>query len=242
MMSKIIDISVDTGIHELHGHQDVRAFISAMRCGFNSHYGHLMPAFIQMHIDDHAEIEAALPGRIAEYMAVIVNRAGLSIDDAKQRRSEALRRLALVAVAGELAIEADLLPWPGGTALSAVCAIARRWDRHQASDHEPAHALVRLQVFLSQIDAAIIWTNKAATLDLPNRSSGWQDEEYYYLTAGHIDAVTGLREALPALADMDILVPGGQSNSLQFKMSRNIPGRPNLYRIRKDWSGIRPGG
>ena len=242
MMSRIIDVSVDTGIHELHGHPDVRAFIAAMRCGFDTHYGHLMPAFVQMVIDKHKEIESGLSRQIAESMAVIVDRAGIVDGDPEQRHSEALRRLALVAVAGELAIHSGLMPWPKNTALNAVCAVARRWNGSLSGDHGPADALCRLQAFLNQNGAAMNWTDKAASIVLPERSSGWQDKEYYYLTAGHIDAVTGLREAMPTLVDMGILAPGGQLNSLQFRMGRNIPGRPNLYRIRKDWSGVGPGG
>lgn len=240
MISRIVDIPIDTGCHgcldNLHGHQDAEAFIAAMRIGFNSHYGHLMPAFIEKIIDDSAEIDRMLPERIKETVAAIMTGIGVDADEIDKPHREALRRLALTAVAGEMAIGFGLLPWPENTALSAVCKIASRWLERELSDRCPGDVLRRLQLFLDQNDALLVWMDRVDDGDKGDKSLGWQDDDYYYLTAQHVDAVSGLKEAIPALVELGIVVPNNERNSWKFRFGRKFGVRWRYYRIRKGFS------
>ncbi|WP_168217585.1 DUF927 domain-containing protein [Paracoccus liaowanqingii] len=239
MIARNIDIRADIGrygcLNDLHGHPDYEEFAAAMHLGFKTHYGHLAPAFTQIIVNWREDIEAALPAWIRDAIAEIKHRAGISEPVTDVARKEALRRLALAAVAGEKAIGFGLLPWPKGTAMSAICTVASLWNVTDAQGGGPANVVCQLRAFLNDNGTGFVWTNTVHPSANHDMASGWQDDDYYYLTAGHVDAMPGLREAMIELAARNILAPGGQTNSWQYKMGRNIPGRPNVYRIRKNW-------
>lgn len=236
-VSRIIDIPVDIGAHgvlgSVHGHSDVRAFVSTIGSGLKAHHGHLLPAFIQRVINDHAMISHTLPARLDAAAERLLRNDRISIVAGDGARLEALRRLALVAVAGEMAIEYGLLPWPAETAEAAVLAMAVRWHSADLPKFGLDAVLQRLRTFLETSDKAFKHLSTAGPKITSDKELGWQDDTYYYLTTKQMRLVEGLSTAVPELVAQGIIVPGGQGNSWQFRMGRQFNPRPNLYRICK---------
>lgn len=237
MTSRVIDIAADIGRHgvfqELHGHEDAGSFLAAMRQGMEAHHGHLMPAFIDWIVHDCSAITRALPEQIVRTVAEILRRAELPTEAATGPRREALRRLALVAIAGEMAITRGLLPWPGSSAIAAVSAITGRWRLGQDAASDYGDVLLHLEAFINQNHAALTWIDAASASDRADPEKGWQDDEFVYLTSGQLDAIPHLRDALPDLVKTGIVVPGKERNSWKYRMGRQFKDRWRYYRIRK---------
>jgi putative DNA primase/helicase len=102
---------------ELHGFPDGRALADHLKTATGRHYGHAGPAFVEAMIKDGRDFGAAL----AEVEAMPLFRA----DDGQEAR--AASRFALYGMAGELAVEWGILPWPEGEALQAAATLYAVW-------------------------------------------------------------------------------------------------------------------
>lgn len=174
-----------------------------------------------------------LPARLNAAEERLLRDGRISIVAGDGARLEALRRLALVAVAGEMAIEYGLLPWPAETAEAAVLAMAVRWHSADLLRFALEAVLQRLRNFLETSETAFKHLSTAGPKTTLDKELGWQDDTYYYLTTKQMRRVEGLSTAIPELVLHGIIVPGGQGNSWQFRMGRQFSPRPNLYRICK---------
>jgi putative DNA primase/helicase len=138
----------------LHGEADGSAFAQAIRRGVLAHHGHAAPAFLAWLAErllEAADFSAAeLGGRVRAWLARHVP-AGA---DGQVHRAG--RRLALVAVAGELATEAGLTGWPAGEASTAAAVILRDWlaERGGTGSREDQHLVTALRRFLAAHGAA----------------------------------------------------------------------------------------
>jgi uncharacterized protein (DUF927 family) len=134
---------------ELHGAPDGAAFAQALRKAALAQHGTAGPAFVE-HV-------AALLAEAPDFPAMVLGRmeewtrrqipAGA---DGQVRR--AAGRLALVAVAGELATEAGITSWPEGTAARAVATIFRAWltERGGAGSSENMHLFAAVRRFIAE--------------------------------------------------------------------------------------------
>lgn len=238
MMSRIIDITADIGPHgalqTLHGHDDGDAFLVTMRQAMREHHGHLMPAFIDAINRDRSAIIGNLPQQIATTIAVILDRAELPADVCTGSRREALRRFALVAIAGEMSIALGLLPWPGGSAIAAVSSVTGRWRFGQDTAVAPKDMLLRLRAFIDQNRHSLVWIDDASPTERADPGRGWQDDQFVYLTKDQLETILPLRDAISGLVKQGIVVPGGERNSWTYRMGRQFEHRPRYYRFRKD--------
>lgn len=238
MMSRVIDIAADVGPHGalqvLHEYENGDAFLAAMRQGMRAHHGHLMPAFVDGIVWDRSAIIRTLPEQTAATIADMLDRAELPVEACTGPRREALRRLALVAIAGEMAIARRLLPWPGGTAIAAVSAIAGRWRFGQDAASDPNDVLLRLKTFINENQNSLFWIDDASPSDRADPEIGWQDDQFVYLTKGQLEAIPHLRNSVPRLVERGIVVPGGERDSWTYRMGRQFEQRWRYYRFRKD--------
>jgi putative DNA primase/helicase len=102
---------------ELHGFPEGRALADHIKTVCGRHYGYAGPAFIEALLEDGRDFGAAL--------AEVENLPQFKADVSQEAR--AASRFALYGMAGELAQEWGLLPWPQGEALSAAAEAYRLW-------------------------------------------------------------------------------------------------------------------
>ncbi|EGV28070.1 protein of unknown function DUF927 [Thiorhodococcus drewsii AZ1] len=106
---------------DLHGLASGRAFSDALRTSTSRHYGHAGPAFVERLIADQRDY--------GETLAQIITLDAFAVENGLEGR--AANAFALVALAGELAIEWGILPWSEGAALDAASIAYRAWREHR---------------------------------------------------------------------------------------------------------------
>ncbi len=144
----------------LHGEADGSAFAQAMRRGVVAEHGTAAPAFLA-HLAAELAREADFASRVvlARVRAWTVAHVPKGADGQVQR---AARRLALVAVAGELATEAGITGWPAGAAEAAAAVIFRDWlaERGGTGSREDHHLFAAFRRFIGAHGSARFATVK----------------------------------------------------------------------------------
>lgn len=132
----------------LHDETDGSAFAQRLRRGVIANYGTAAPAFLealanQLLRNPDFGAQVILP-RIQAWCAEYVRRG---VDGQVQR---AARRLALVAVAGDLATEMGVTGWPKGAASQHVATIFRDWlaERGTNGSREDQHLFAAFRKFM----------------------------------------------------------------------------------------------
>lgn len=244
LLSRIIELPApwqQDGVNTaFHGAGDSLSFARRLEATMRRQHGHVLPAFLDRLVADLAAVEADLPRQIAGHVDEIKRLwPGGRMGDARQTHAAA-ERLALVACAGELAIGWHLLPWPAGTAKAAVLRMAGLALPTGGSGGGPG-SIGRLRDFVGRHERGIIDLDPETAItrrseedrDLSPDQIGWQDQRYLYLRPDVVrDAFTDLDTLLAAWQQEDLLIPGGEKRSLQYKLpATKLAHRPRAYRI-----------
>ena len=135
----------------LHGEADGSAFAQRIRRGVLAHHGTAAPAFLVWLADRLRQVPdfaaAVLAPRVRAWLAAHVPASSGEVHGQVHR---AARRLALVAVAGELATEAGITGWPEGEAERAAATVLRDWlgERGGTGSREDQHLIAALRRFI----------------------------------------------------------------------------------------------
>jgi len=108
---------------ELHGHPDGRTFADAIKQSAQQHYGRAGPVFVEALLADNRD----MPARYA----ALHNHAAFEAEDGQDARAAGW--FALVAMAGELATDYEVVPWESGEALEAAVWGYRAWRQQRGS-------------------------------------------------------------------------------------------------------------
>jgi uncharacterized protein (DUF927 family) len=216
----IFDDPVETG--------SAKELADAIKLAACTHYGTAGPAFVtRMLKDGLGEVREALRAAMAQFRAEIVP------DGADGQVLRAADRFALVGVAGELAGQFGIVPWPEGRAYNVAVLCFRAWldQRGGVEPAEAQYAIARVRHFIEahgqsrfvEIDA-----------DTPNprlvinragfRQGAGEKEEWWFLPETWREEVcNGLDPTQTArvLADRDMLMRGRDG----FQCVRRIGGR-----------------
>jgi putative DNA primase/helicase len=185
-MVRLLNVSVARthGVFDdLHGHPDGRTMADRLRTTAGRHYGHAGPEFVRRLIEEtrdlgglQAEIEA-LPAFLAS--------------DSQEGR--AASGFAVFGLAGELAVEYGILPWPTGEALKAAAEMYRVWRAGRGSGMtEDRQILQAVADFISRHGDSRFSAKGDTTTIVRDRAGWWTDGidgRVYLFTSG------GLREA-----------------------------------------------
>jgi putative DNA primase/helicase len=251
---RIIDVPVVTGpyglFEDIHEAKNGAEFSDALRDAATRHYGHAGPSFVEKFIANFAGLQ--LSARLADILEEFG--IGLSAQDTRVARS-----FALIALAGELAIEWRILPWPSRSALSAAINIFNLWSKSQprsTRSKENAQILRNISDFLGAYgdtrctdvkpkmytdvtDPKNPVLRKCEEQPLPkgiNRAGYWDDTSghriYLLSSAALVEAGKfDLDRILVALQDANALAATGTGNE-KAKRRRTPDGRnPKLYWI-----------
>lgn len=153
ILSLPIGRGADLGvIEELHGAQSAARFAEEFRRATMETYGHAGRAFVEALIANPALIEDAL-----ERSEAFIARATLATDTGQVRR--ACWKFALPAVAGELATELGILPWPKGAARNAAILLFESWAATfgRSEEREARAAVDHVRHCLEQYGNTAFW-------------------------------------------------------------------------------------
>jgi putative DNA primase/helicase len=214
---------------DLHGHSNGQIFSEVLAKNAAEHHGHAGRTFMRWIIRHEASLRNDLPARVRAAEDKI--REHLSQDAPASEIGRVLHALALVAVAGEYATECDVLPWPAGTAIAAVCRIAELWISRRDGEMPDS-----TRDLLEKIRA-----NLAAFCDLDRRGNalasaiGWKKGDWIYILPDTLASLSG-RSAQAAARDLEVegvLERGSEKNCLLHRFTApGKGGRRRVYRLR----------
>lgn len=230
---RMLDIPVagQHGIFDaLHGHASGAGLSQAIRDAAAKHYGHAGRAFVGVLIEDRRD-----GLNEAEALAAIESRFG-ELDGQEGR---AARMLAVSALAGEIAIEAGILPWEPDTAINAALVAFNLWRSGRGAAGQNAEHVAILRAVADFIDRHS--DSRFSGLDDHNaptvrdRAGWWKSDgaqRLYLFTSG------GLREATKGYDLARVLTALDQAGALESesgrktKTTRTPDGRrPKLYHV-----------
>ncbi|MCG7360827.1 DUF927 domain-containing protein [Roseomonas sp. ACRSG] len=238
-----------------HRHATVDAFMTHLHAALRRQHGTAIRAFLKL----LAEARAAEADNLARLAAAMQERMtkALPIEADAQVRDVA-RRFALVALAGELAAEWSVLPWPKGEAARAAKAMLAAWigRRGGSGSSEEAQHLRAIRLFLVEHGASrfvVLHLSEGgewyeAYPERPViRRAGWRrkdakGQEQYLIPPvvwREICAEFGVdaTETARTLRDKGLLVPGdGKNMPLQVRIP-GIPDKVRCYCIRAEIVG-----
>jgi putative DNA primase/helicase len=148
---RLLDIPADAGaglglFENIHGFNSAQAFADALKKAASTHYGHASRIFIKAFIKNRMEAEPALHSGFNNYLDTICPANA----DGQVRR--AARRFMLCALAGEMAIEWQILLWEAGSVLRAIKRCFADWleQRGGSGPQEDKAVLHQIRLFFEQ--------------------------------------------------------------------------------------------
>ncbi len=228
---------------ELHGEADGGAFAHRVRRGVVAQHGTAGIAFLEFLARELAR-DPDFARTVVEGMATWIAARVPKLADGQVQR--AARRLALVAVAGELATVAGITGWPTGEAERAAAAVFGDWlaERGGIGSREDHHLFSALRRFIGMHGSARFETVKEPTEDADGaqaepplaegvrimQRAGWRWQETN--DQGERRWVHGL---LPEVFTAEIAGPLG----LEDREARARLGKAGLIRGQPDKDGMR---
>ncbi|MXP65630.1 DUF927 domain-containing protein [Roseomonas sp. M0104] len=228
-----------------HGHADRASMMIALHAGLRRHHGVAGRAFLAQLVAARQADEEAL---LQLLMAMQTQFAETLPAEANPQVRHAARYFALVAAAGEMAIEWEVLPWAAGEAERAVRAVMAAWlaRRGGVEAGEDLEALKRLRGFISTHGASRFETigRGGITEEVESQDPrvinrvGWREKEagswryFISLDAWRTEIFAGAdaQTAARALAKVGVLQREGRN----IPIYKPIPGegRVRVYAVR----------
>jgi putative DNA primase/helicase len=223
---RIVDVPVVTsqyGLFEnIHGTKNGAEFSDALRDAASKHYGHAGPLFIEKLIQNYSRL--GLSSRLASLLQEFGN--DLSAQDIRVARS-----FAVVALAGELAIEWKILPWAPRSAILSAIEIFNAWKATQplsTKSKETEQILKAVRDFIqtygasfSDIDWAPQTDNYGRIINpepvIHERAGYWKElgnKRIYLFTSKGLERASGgfgARKAAEILDEVGALVEKGKN-------------------------------
>lgn len=230
--ARMLDIPATDRAHglfdELHGFNDGRAFADHLMQATAVDYGHAGPAFIEKLLAEDADLPA--------FYAQLCEHPEFCSEDSLAGRVG--KWFALVAMAGEMAIEYKIAPWHEGEALEAAVAAFDLWkSQRNTGSTEDAQILEGVRRFIDRHgDSRFSPLDNTQTLVVRDRAGYTRDgksgREYLFTADGLAEAVPGfqIKRVLDALASAGWLTEREKdSRSIRVTVARNTT---RVYAIR----------
>lgn len=133
------------GVFEnVHGYKNHATLAGVLAVNAQKYYGTAGPAFIRYLVEHQDDIEQDAAGRIEKIQDDLTS--GLADPQETGFQLDVALRFAIIAYAGELAIEAGILPFDERVAISAVRTCFKAWNRQykaEAATRDPVFAAVK---------------------------------------------------------------------------------------------------
>jgi len=124
-----------------------RAFADAVKRATAKHYGHVGPAFVELLVQRGQSDGARSTDEIAEHAATELEAVFADMRQAfpvgTGQEARAASRFAIAALAGEMAAQAEILPWPPGMASAAMVGLFNTWATFRGRGQSEDAKIVR---------------------------------------------------------------------------------------------------
>ncbi len=149
----MLDIDADAGrgmglFENIHDAKSAKAFADQTKGAALRFYGTAFREFVRLLCAIEPDLRLYL---IRSYQEAFV--AACPLDCATPEVGRAASRMALLAAAGEIAIELGVLPWPEGAAIDGVATCFRAWRASRGGDHiahDDARAIEQVRLFIER--------------------------------------------------------------------------------------------
>jgi putative DNA primase/helicase len=203
---------------QLHGLPSGEAFSDAIKRAANTHFGHAGRAFLERLVHDGRDFPAMLE-KIKSLPAF------LTLGSDGQARRVATR-MALVALAGELASDYGITGWTSGAAIAAASDLFRQWYAERGEGNDERRKIVaQVREFTEQHgDGRFSPVIGGAGIVVRERAGWWEDTSdgrvYWFTTSGMRQALAGFdfKRALAVLVEERMLpAPGANGERARTK-------------------------
>lgn len=239
---RMVDVNAGTRTHrafdELHGLPGAD-FHRVLTVAVGAHHGHLGPAFVERLLSEFDK-----PGLLQDFAGV---RARFVEDNAQAGR--VADRFAVIALAGEMAIEYGLLPWAPGNALADCLLLYGEWlDRVGSGNAEDRQILAGILDFIDKHGSS-----RFSDVDDPmpdtkvfNRAGYWEAVGYKRLYLFNKSALVeaangyGLSRVVKALEGAGVLAKRDTDRESRKTKKYRLPGNGSarLYVVDADAADI----
>ena len=225
---RLLDVPVDRSHgawDSLHGYTDGAAFSDALKTAAKTSYGHAGPAFLERLTRDDRDFCALLE--------TIKQLPGFLSEDGQHKRGAA--RLALIAMAGELATDYGITGWEEGDAIAAAVEALNLWKNLRGSGpDERQQTLRQVSQFIDRHGDGR-FSDVEGEHQVRDRAGWWRDDDgdrvYLFNADGIREALGGFdfKRALDHLQEAGALIDCGQAE--RAKPHRIGGRRVRLYSI-----------
>lgn len=210
-----LDIPADAGaghglFEKLHDHKDARALAENLRTACDRYHGAVGIAWLE-HVSQHLdEMRRDLPGEVASVALELMP------DDSESQVKRAVRRFALLAVAGEYATKWNLTGWEPGESTAGIRKCVQAWINHRGGSEnlEERRIYERFRDFIGKgWSGRFIHMSRADDTHAPGKDQtvGFRDDQRFYITPeGWKEIFRGMDPARAGqvLLDKKMLQPG----------------------------------
>lgn len=152
---RMLNVPADAGaglgaFEALHGERDARSFADRLRLAASKTYGTAGPEFVRYLVNHHAEVREIAAKLRQEFVSTTLP------SDAASEVGRACQRFALIAAAGELAVQAGISPWEPGDARRAAERCFQDWltNRETNGGIDAERAIAQVRQFLGEHGAS----------------------------------------------------------------------------------------
>lgn len=221
----------------LHDSEDARAFADQIKEAAAKHYGHAGRAFLERLTRDDADM-----GDLLAQVRALPEFCPPGLHGQEHR---ATGRFALLALAGELAAEYGIVPWPQGEAVKAAALAFELWRSLRGGGSDERRRIVEaVAAFIDRHgDSRFSEAGAAGGPVIHNRAGWWTHGEaggrdYLFTASGFAEAAAGFDKAraYDVLVELGAADPPGPDGKRQRFM--RIDGRGvKVYRIHAERLG-----
>ena len=191
---RLLSIPVDSfrygAFDKLHGFQDGKHLSGHIKRAVKTIYGTAGRAFLAWLVD-HLD---------RDFEGELKTLADTHFQTTEPQEGRAANVFALIALAGELAIEADILPWPEGTAIDAAKTLWTCWREYRGRGPAELRKVVEaLQSFIARFRDRFEDLDEPAEQRriIPDRA-GWKRSDCYYFIPAVFQEAIGGQEPIQA--------------------------------------------
>jgi putative DNA primase/helicase len=212
-----------------------RRFADTLKSGSSKHYGHVGPALVEALVRRQGRIDDAVLG---DEISTKLEEMRLAFPASTGQEARAATRFAVVALAGELAIQEGLLPWEPGSVRAAMVEMYEAWIGLRGHGQSEELKILRLVLgFIDRYSARFSDISSADSAPVHNRAGWWRGSptgrQYLFAPAALMEAAPGydIKRITTCLNGAEVLAGQDKGKHLSTKVS--VPGgdRPRVYAI-----------
>jgi putative DNA primase/helicase len=225
-----------------------RTFADTLKRSASRHYGHLGPAFVALLVarvrgPDGEPLDDVGREQVAADLEAVYAEIRQAFPVGTGQEARAVGRFAIAALAGEMAIQAGLLPWPAGTVRDTMLALFNDWTAFRGrGQSEDAKILRAVLGFINRHTSRFASVDGTDTAPVHN-CAGWYRSHgegclYLFTTEGLIEAAPGfdLKRVVACLDNAGAIVERESDRDGRFTKRVRIKGvgRPHVYVVSPD--------